>query len=392
MKQTLNDLDFNNKKVLLRCDFNVPLKDGKISDDNRIVQALPTIQYLINHNAKIVICSHLGKVKSEEDKVGKSLRVVSQRLSELLNKEVVFVDKTRGIELEQAVNNLKNGEVLLFENTRFELGETKNDPELSKYWSSLVDLYVNDAFGSVHRAHASTQGVAQYLNSCVGLLIEKELNIIGSALNNPKRPLVAILGGAKVSDKINVIDNLLKIADKVLIGGGMAYTFIKAQGYEIGTSLVELDKLEEAKKYLDTAKGKLILPIDFVCADSFSNDAKIEVYDYNNMPSDMMGLDIGSKSIALFNEQLKDAKTIIWNGPMGVFEMSNFANGTIEICKILANLDAITIIGGGDSAAAAKSLGFADKMTHISTGGGASLEFMEGKKLPGIEIIRDKKE
>lgn len=392
MKQTLRDLDFNNKKVLLRCDFNVPLKDNQISDDNRIVQALPTIQYLIDHNAKVVICSHLGKIKSEEDKANKSLRVVAQRLSDLLNKEVVFIDKTRGVELEQAVNNLKNGEVLLFENTRFEPGETKNDPELAQYWASLVDLYVSDAFGSVHRAHASTQGVAQFLDSCVGLLIEKELDIIGSALNNPKRPLVAILGGAKVSEKINVIDNLLKIADKVIIGGGMAFTFIKAQGYEIGTSLVELDKLDDAKKYLDNAKGKLILPIDFVCADSFSNEANIKTYDYNNMPNDMMGLDIGNKSIALFKDELKDAKTLIWNGPMGVFEMSNFANGTIEVCKMLADLDATTIIGGGDSAAAAKSLGFADQFTHISTGGGASLEFMEGKKLPGIEVIKDKKE
>lgn len=392
MKQTLRDLDFNNKKVLLRCDFNVPLKDNQISDDNRIVQALPTIQYLIDHNAKVVICSHLGKIKSEEDKANKSLRVVAQRLSDLLNKEVVFIDKTRGVELEQAVNNLKNGEVLLFENTRFEPGETKNDPELAQYWASLVDLYVSDAFGSVHRAHASTQGVAQFLDSCVGLLIEKELDIIGSALNNPKRPLVAILGGAKVSEKINVIDNLLKIADKVIIGGGMAFTFIKAQGYEIGTSLVELDKLDDAKKYLDNAKGKLILPIDFVCADSFSNEANIKTYDYNNMPNDMMGLDIGNKSITLFKDELKDAKTLIWNGPMGVFEMSNFANGTIEVCKMLADLDATTIIGGGDSAAAAKSLGFADQFTHISTGGGASLEFMEGKKLPGIEVIKDKKE
>ncbi len=392
MKQRLDDLNFNNKKVLVRCDFNVPLKDGKISDDNRIVQALPTIKYLIEHNAKIVICSHLGKVKKEEDKIGKSLKVVAERLSELLNQEVIFIDETRGKKLEDAINNLNSKEVLLFENTRFEVGETKNDPELAQYWANLVDLYVSDAFGSVHRAHASTKGVAEYLDSCVGFLIEKELDIIGGALENPQRPLIAILGGAKVSEKINVIDNLLKIADKVFIGGGMAYTFLKAQGYEIGTSLLEEDKLAEAKKYLEIGKGKLILPIDSVCADAFSNEAKIKVCDYNQIPTDMMGLDIGPKTIELFKNELKDVKTIIWNGPMGVFEMSNFAHGTIEVCKILAELDATTIIGGGDSAAAAKSLGFADKFSHISTGGGASLEFMEGKKLPGIEVIKDKKE
>lgn len=391
MKQRLEDLDFNNKKVLVRCDFNVPLEDGKISDDNRIVQALPTIKYLIEKNAKIVLCSHLGKIKKEEDKIGKSLIIVAQRLSELLNQEVLFIDETRGKKLEDAIDSLNSQEIILFENTRFEPGETKNDPELAQYWASLVDLYVSDAFGSVHRAHASTKGVAEYLDSCVGFLIEKELDIIGGALESPQRPLVAILGGAKVSEKINVIDNLLKVADKVFIGGGMAYTFLKAQGYEIGTSLLEEDKLEEAKKYLEIGKDKLILPIDSVCADAFSNEAEIAVYDYDKIPSDMMGLDIGPKTIELFRNELKDAKTIIWNGPMGVFEMSNFANGTIEVCKILAELDATTIIGGGDSAAAAKSLGFANKFTHISTGGGASLEFMEGKTLPGIEVIKDKK-
>lgn len=391
MKKTIRDLKFNDKKVLVRCDFNVPIQDNKISDDNRIKQALPTIEYLVNENAKVVLCSHLGKVKTEEDKKTKSLKLVAQRLSELLNKEVIFIDETRGIKLEAAIADLKDGEVLLFENTRFEPGETKNDDELAKYWASLVDLYVSDAFGSVHRAHASTAGVPKYVSdSAVGFLIEKELEFIGNALANPKRPLIAILGGAKVSDKINVIDNLLKIADKVIIGGGMAYTFIKAMGYEVGKSLVEEDKISLAKQYLEKGEGKLIIPVDSVCASEFSNDADIKICDNENIDKDMMGLDIGPKTIELYKDILKDAKTVLWNGPMGVFEMSKFANGTIEVCKTLADLDATTIIGGGDSAAAAISLGFADKFSHISTGGGASLEFMEGKKLPGIEAIADK--
>ncbi|MDH6603152.1 phosphoglycerate kinase [Bacilli bacterium PM5-9] len=391
MKKTIRDINFNGKKVLVRCDFNVPIKDNEISDDNRIVQALPTINYLIEHNAKVVLCSHLGKIKSEEDKKTKSLKIVAKRLSELLNKEVKFVPETRGKELENEIQQLNNGDVLLFENTRFEAGETKNDDELARYWANLVDLFVSDAFGTVHRAHASTAGVAKYVeDSAVGFLIEKELDFIGGALANPKRPLVAILGGAKVSDKINVIDNLLKIADKVIIGGGMSYTFIKAMGYETGNSLVEEDKIELAKSYLEKGKEKLILPIDSVCASEFSNDAIIKVCENEEIEKDMMGLDIGPKTIELYKDVLKDAKTVIWNGPMGVFEMSNFAQGTIEICKTLASLDATTIIGGGDSAAAAISLGFADKFSHISTGGGASLEFMEGKKLPGIEAIANK--
>lgn len=391
MKKTLKDLAFNNKKVLVRCDFNVPIQDNIISDDNRIKQALPTIKYLIEQNAKVVLCSHLGKVKTEEDKKTKSLRPVAQRLSKLLEQEVIFIDKTRGEELEKGIAELKDGEVLLFENTRFEPGETKNDDELAKYWAGLVDLFVNDAFGSVHRAHASTAGVPKYVkDSAIGFLIEKELDFIGNALANPERPLIAILGGAKVSDKISVIDNLLKIADKVIIGGGMAYTFVKAMGFETGKSLVEEDKVALAKEYLEKGKGKLIIPIDSVCASEFSNDAKIKICENENIDKDMMGLDIGPQTIELYKDILKDAKTVLWNGPMGVFEMSNFANGTIEICKTLADLNATTIIGGGDSAAAAISLGFADKFSHISTGGGASLEFMEGKKLPGIEAIADK--
>ena len=391
MKKTLKDLNFNNKKVLVRCDFNVPINHDEISDDNRIKQALPTINYLIEHQAKIVLCSHLGKIKTEEDKKNKSLRPVAQRLSELLGKKVEFVAQTRGKKLEEAIANLQAGDVLLFENTRFEPEETTNGVELAKYWASLVDLYVDDAFGSVHRAHASTVGVAQYVaDSAVGFLIEKELEFIGNALNNPQRPLMAILGGAKVSDKIQVIDNLLKIADKIIIGGGMSYTFLKAMGYEIGTSLLEEDKVALAKEYLEKGKDKLILPVDAVCASEFSNDAKIEICDNDKIDPQMMGLDIGPKTRELYRNILKDAKTVIWNGPMGVFEMSNFSKGTIAICETLANLDAITIIGGGDSAAAAISLGFADKFSHISTGGGASLEYMEGKKLPGIEAIANK--
>jgi len=391
MKKTLYDINFKDKKVLMRCDFNVPLKDGIISDDNRIVQALPSIKYLIQQGAKVVLCSHLGKVKTEEDKAGKSLSPVATRLSELLGQEVTFIDQTRGPKLEEAINNLKDGQVLLFENTRFEPGETKNDEDLAKYWASLVDLYVSDAFGSVHRAHASTSGVPAYVSdSAVGFLIEKELDFIGGALSNPQRPLIAILGGAKVSDKIGVIENLLQIADKVLIGGGMAFTFIKAQGYEIGTSLVEDDKLDMAKELLEKGQGKLLLPIDFVCNNAFANEGDIKVLDYDKLIPGYMGLDIGPKTIDLYKDALKDAKTVLWNGPMGVFEMPNFAKGTIAICETLAHLDATTIIGGGDSAAAAIQLGYADKFSHISTGGGASLEYMEGKKLPGIEAISDK--
>ncbi|MDL2211462.1 phosphoglycerate kinase [Erysipelotrichaceae bacterium OttesenSCG-928-M19] len=391
MKKTIRDLALTNKKVLVRCDFNVPFNNGEISDDNRIRQALPTIKYLIEHKAKIILCSHLGKIKSEEDKKNNSLAPVAKRLSELLNQDVIFVAQTRGQELEDKINSLQSGEVILFENTRFEPGETNNDEKLAQYWGSLTDFYVNDAFGSAHRAHASTFGVSNYVeDSAIGFLIEKELDFIGNALANPKRPLIAILGGAKVGDKISVIDNLLKIADKVIIGGGMSYTFIKAQGYEIGKSLVEEDKIELAKEYLSKAEGKLVLPIDSVCASEFSNEVATKIYDNKEIPSTMMGLDIGPKTIALYQDLLKDAKTVLWNGPMGVFEMSNFAKGTIAICKALANLDATTIIGGGDSAAAAISLGFADDFSHISTGGGASLEFMEGKKLPGIEAIADK--
>ena len=394
-KKIVTDLQVEGKKVLVRVDFNVPLKDGVITDDNRIVQALPTIKYLIDHNAKVILFSHLGKVKSEEDKAKLSLRPVAERLSELLEKPVTFVPETRGEKLEAAINALKDGDVLLFENTRFEdldgKKESKNDPELGKYWASLGDLFVNDAFGTAHRAHASNVGIASNLESAAGFLMEKEIKFIGGAVDNPERPFVAILGGAKVSDKIGVINSLLDKADKVLIGGGMAYTFFKAMGREVGLSLLELDRVELAKEIMEKAGDKLVLPIDNVVAKEFSNDAVATIVASDAIPADQEGLDIGPKTVELFASYLKDAKTVVWNGPMGVFELPNFAKGTIGVCEAIANLEgATTIIGGGDSAAAAISLGYADKFTHISTGGGASLEYLEGKELPGVVAISDK--
>ena len=394
-KKIVTDLQVEGKKVLVRVDFNVPLKDGVITDDNRIVQALPTIKHLLDHNAKVILFSHLGKVKSEEDKAKLSLRPVAERLSELLEKPVTFVPETRGEKLEAAINALKEGDVLLFENTRFEdldgKKESKNDPELGKYWASLGDLFVNDAFGTAHRAHASNVGIASQLESAAGFLMEKEIKFIGGAVDNPERPFVAILGGAKVSDKIGVINSLLDKADKVLIGGGMAYTFFKAMGREVGLSLLELDRVELAKEIMEKAGDKLVLPIDNVVAKEFSNDAVATIVDSDSIPADQEGLDIGPKTVELFASYLKDAKTVVWNGPMGVFELPNFAKGTIGVCEAIANLDgATTIIGGGDSAAAAISLGYADKFTHISTGGGASLEYLEGKELPGVAAISEK--
>ena len=388
-KKIITDLELNNKKVLMRVDFNVPMKDGKITDENRIIQALPTIKYALEQGAKVIAFSHLGKVKTEEDKNSKSLKAVAEKLGEHLGKTVVFVPETRGEKLEAAINNLKAGEILMFENTRFEdldgKKESKNDADLGKYWASLGDVFVNDAFGTAHRAHASNVGIAQNIgagNSAVGFLVEKELKFIGEAVDSPKRPLVAILGGAKVSDKIGVIENLLVKADKILIGGAMMFTFLKAQGKATGISLVEDDKLDLAKELLAKANGKLILPVDTVVAEEFKDD---------NIPANKMGIDIGEKTVKLFEGYIKEAKTVVWNGPMGVFEMPNFAKGTIGVCEAIANLkDAVTIIGGGDSAAAAISLGYADKFTHISTGGGASLEFLEGKVLPGVEAISNK--
>ncbi|ENI8475680.1 phosphoglycerate kinase [Listeria monocytogenes] len=394
-KKVVTDLDLKDKKVLVRVDFNVPMKDGKITNDNRIVAALPTIEYILEQNGKAILFSHLGKVKTKEDKEGKSLRPVAARLSELLGKEVKFVPTTRGPELEKAIDELKDGEVLLFENTRFEdidgKKESKNDPELGKYWASLGDVFVNDAFGTAHRAHASNVGIASNLESAAGFLMEKEIKFIGGVVDNPARPLVAILGGAKVSDKIGVIENLLTKADKVLVGGGMTFTFMAAQGQEIGKSLLEADKVELAKGLLEKAGDKLVLPVDAVVSKEFSNDAPFHTVSADSIPADEMGLDIGQATIDLFTKELQGAKTVVWNGPMGVFELSNFAKGTIGVCEAIANLtDATTIIGGGDSAAAAMDLGFADKFTHISTGGGASLEYLEGKELPGVASISDK--
>ena len=394
-KKVVTDLDVAGKKVLVRADFNVPMKDGAITNDNRIVQALPTINYLIENNAKVILFSHLGKVKTEEDKAKLSLKPVAERLAELLGKEVTFVPETRGEALEAAVAALKDGDVLVFENTGFEdvdgKKESKNDPELGKYWASLGDLFVNDAFGTAHRAHASNVGIASNLESAAGFLMEKEIKFIGGAVDEPVRPFVAILGGAKVSDKIGVIKHLLNKADKVLIGGGMAYTFMKAQGLEIGKSLLEADKVELAKELLESAGDKLILPIDAKMAHEFGNDVEITIAKNEEFPADQMALDIGPASVELFAKELEGAKTVVWNGPMGVFELSNFAQGTIGVCEAIAKLnDAVTIIGGGDSAAAAMQLGFADDFTHISTGGGASLEYLEGKELPGVASISDK--
>lgn len=396
-KKTLEDLHVSGKKVLLRVDFNVPIIDGVITDDNRIVQALPTINYLIDEGAKVIMFSHLGRIKKAEDLPKNSLKVVAERCSELLGKKVKFVPVTRGPELEEAIAKMKKSEVLMFENTRFEdldgNKESKNDPELGAYWAGLGDVFVNDAFGTAHRAHASNVGIATHLESAAGFLMEKELKYIGDTVENPQRPFIAILGGAKVSDKIGVIENLLKKADKILIGGGMAYTFMKSQGFNIGTSICEDDKLDLAKKILEEAKGKIVLPIDVIVTKEFSADAESHDTTYKHLKDDEMGLDIGPKTIKAFKKELKGAKTVVWNGPMGVFEFEKFAVGTRAICETLAELkDARTIIGGGDSAAAAIQMGYAEKFTHISTGGGASLEYLEGKELPGVESLSDQHE
>ena len=392
-KKTIRDIEVTGKTVLVRVDFNVPRdkETGEITNDNRIVAALPTIQYLLEQSPKaIVLFSHLGKVKTEEDKAKNDLSVVAPRLAELLGKDVQFVNCTRGAELEEAVKNADNGQVILVQNTRYEKGESKNDPELGAYWASLGDVFVEDAFGSVHRAHASTAGIPAHLPSAAGFLVEKEINYIGKAVSNPERPMVAILGGAKVSDKILVIENLLKIADKVIVGGGMAYTFNVARGLTVGNSLLEEDRVQVAKELMDKAGDKLLLPVDTVVNNAFSEEGDIKVVE-GNIPDGYMGLDIGPKSVANIKAALEGAKTVIWNGPMGVFEMDTFAKGTIEVCEALAHLEgANTIIGGGDSAAAVMKLGYKDKVSHISTGGGASLEYMEGKVLPGIAAIDDK--
>ena len=391
-KVTVRDLDVKGKHVIVRVDFNVPHKGDVITDDNRIQAALPTINYLTENGAKVLLLSHLGKVKTDEDKAKNDMSIVAKRLAEVQSAPVTFVNATRGEELENAVKAQEEGSIVLMQNTRYEKGESKNDPELGAYWASLGDAFVEDAFGSVHRAHASTVGIPSNLKEvAVGFLVEKELNVLGKALNDPQRPFVAILGGAKVSDKIAVIENLLKIADKVLIGGGMSYTFSKAMGGTIGTSLLEEDRIELAKEFIEKGKGKLFLPVDTVEANDFSNPTEIKGVKAGQIDDGFMGLDIGPGTVALFQKELEGAKTVFWNGPMGVFEDPRFAVGTEEICKTLAGLEgATTIIGGGDSASAAKNLGFAEKFSHISTGGGASLEYMEGKELPGVAIIPEK--
>ena len=395
-KKSIEDVNVAGKRVLCRCDFNVPTKNGKITSDKRIVAAMPTIKYLVDHNAKVILCSHMGKPKGEW-KPELSLQVVADRISELLGKPVIMAKDVVGEDAKAKAAALKDGEVMLLENTRFEKGETKNDPELSKALASMADLFVNDAFGTAHRAHSSTAGVADYLPAVCGYLVQKEVSIMGKALADPERPFVAILGGAKVSDKLNVINNLLEKVDTLIIGGGMAFTFLAAKGYSIGKSLVDSEKIDYCKEMMAKAEAKgvkLLLPVDAVVAASFPNpiDAEIEVETVaaDAIPADKMGLDIGEKSQALFAEAVKSAKTVVWNGPMGVFENPTLAKGTIAVAQALADSTAVTIVGGGDSAAACEQLGFADKITHISTGGGASLEFLEGLELPGIACLEDK--
>lgn len=403
-KLTVSDLELSGKKVLMRVDFNVPIKAGVIGNDNRIVAALPTIKYVLEHGGRAILFSHLGRIKSEDDKKDLSLAPVAKRLGELLGQEVKFVPQTRGAELEAAVADLKDGEVLMVENTRFEdvadgqetKHESKNNDELGKYWASLGDdIFVNDAFGTAHRAHASNVGIsANVSQAAAGFLMEKEIKFLGDAVANPVRPFVAIIGGAKVSDKIEIVKSLLEKADKVIVGGGMAYTFDAAKGYKIGNSLFEADKVELAKELMAEAGDKLVLPVDSVAADAFSNDAKTEVVDAAvGIPDGYMGLDIGPKSVKLFQDTLDGAKTVVWNGPMGVFEMPNFAKGTLAIAEELVKVTengGTTIVGGGDSTAAVQQLGVADQLSHISTGGGASLEYLEGKELPGIAAITEK--
>ena len=395
-KKSIEDVNVTGKRVLCRCDFNVPTKDGKITSDKRIVAAMPTIKYLVDHKAKVILCSHMGKPKGEY-KPELSLKVVADRISELLGQSVIMAKDVAGEDAKAKAAALQDGQVMLLENTRFEKGETKNDPELSKALASMADLFVNDAFGSAHRAHSSTAGVADYLPAVCGYLIQKEVSIMGKALADPERPFVAILGGAKVSDKLNVINNLLEKVDTLIIGGGMAFTFLAAKGYNIGKSLVDSEKIDYCKEMMAKAEAKgvkLLLPVDAVVADSFPNpiDAEIpvETVAADAIPSDKMGLDIGEKSQALFAQAAKSAKTVVWNGPMGVFENPTLAKGTIAVAQALAESSAVTIVGGGDSAAACEQLGFADKITHISTGGGASLEFLEGLELPGIACLEDK--
>ena len=392
-KKTLKDIDVKGKKVFCRVDFNVPMKDGKVTEDTRIKAAIPTINYLVESGAKVILASHLGRPKG---KVVEELRLdpVSERLSNLLEKEILKTDAVYGEEVDQAISQLKDGDILLIENVRFEAGEEKNDPELSAQFAAMADVYVNDAFGAAHRAHASTTGVAEKLPAAAGFLLEKEIEVLGQALENPKRPFTAIIGGAKVKDKINVIDNLLDKVDNLIIGGGLAYTFIKAQGYEVGKSLLEEDKIELAKEFIEKAKEKgvnFLMPVDTVVANEFSETADTKIVSATEIPADWEGLDIGPETRALYRSVILESELILWNGPMGVFELNPFAGGTREVAEALGDSQGYSIIGGGDSAAAVEKFGLAAEMDHISTGGGASLEFMEGKVLPGVAALDDKK-
>lgn len=388
-KKTIRDFDYSGKKVLVRVDFNVPLKDGQVGDDTRIRAALPTIEYLLQQNAAVILCSHLGRPKGKADPAY-SLRPAAAHLATVMDMPVAFAEDCIGPKAEEAAATLKPGEVLVLENTRYHAGEEANDPEMAKQLASLADLYVNDAFGSAHRAHASTAGVADYLPAAAGFLLEKEIKYLGQAIAEPQRPFVAILGGAKISDKIGVIRNLLQKADKILIGGGMANTFFAAQGYKMADSLVEEDAVETAKGLLAAADKSLMLPVDMVLADAFADDARSQTIPVGDVPDGWRVLDIGPESIKVFSEALKGAGTVVWNGPMGVFEFPNFAKGTFALAKAVADCGGTTIIGGGDSVAAVKQSGLADKITHISTGGGASLEMLEGLELPGLAALEDK--
>lgn len=394
MKKTIRDIEVKDKKVIARCDFNVPLKDGQITDDTRIKAALPTIQYLIGENAAVILMSHLGRPGGQPD-AQYTLKPVADRLSQLLGTDVIFAasDSVVDDEVRKKAGQLKGGQVMLLENVRFRKEETKNGEEFAKELASLADIFVNDAFGTAHRAHASTAGIASYLPAVSGFLIEKELEFLGNAVENPQRPFVAIMGGAKVSDKISVIRNLLNKVDVLIIGGGMAYTFFKSMGYEIGTSILDADSVDLAIDLIREAEEKkvrFLLPVDVVCGKEFKNDTETGVYKAEEIPSDMMGLDIGPETAAIYKEEILNAKTVVWNGPMGVFEMENFAKGTLAVAEAMAQSEAVTVIGGGDSAAAVTQFGLASEMSHISTGGGASLEFLEGKELPGVAVLEDK--
>jgi len=396
MKKTIRDYDLSGKKVIIRVDFNVPIKDGEITDDNRIKASLETINYAISNNAKVILMSHLGRIKTEEDKIKNTLEPVALRLSELLDKEIIFVDETRGKILEDAISELKPGEILLMENTRFEdlnnKAESSNSEELGKYWASLGDIYINDAFGTSHRSHASNVGIASNLPNGIGFLIEKEIKEIEQTIKNPQRPFTVILGGSKVKDKIGVIENLVNIADYILIGGAMAYTFLKASGIEIGSSLLDEESIDFCKNVLKKYSDKIILPIDSVNALEISDEVTPRECFINEIKENEIGLDIGYNTVKLFKQYLQKSKTIIWNGPLGYFEIENFSNGTKKICEVLKDIDAKKIVGGGDTGAAIIEFGYKDSVSFISTGGGASLEMLEGKKLPGIEIIEDKNE